>query len=112
MVVDQDARELGQLIGANLKAANNYKQDFLESDILTSIGFTNIHTLGLTGSFFVNKVTVEGNFVLGHSVYGVLGTSRLGHVAVYGHPVYGIMGSSNIYASAVYSSALFQSGVL
>ncbi len=73
-----DSIELGRIIGTGLQNANQYKDDFVESEEVTDINLTTLESINLSGSYFVYKNPMSTtSFVLDHPVYGELDSSTL-----------------------------------
>lgn len=69
--------ELGKALGKGLSDASDYKQDFIETADQSDINLVDIESVGLSGSYFINKYNVGNHFVLGHPVLGNLGFDPL-----------------------------------
>lgn len=60
--------ELGKAIGTSLKESSDYKQDFFETEMLSSLLLVPIESLNLRTSLFIYKQEIGNNFVVDHPV--------------------------------------------
>jgi hypothetical protein len=78
MSININAIELGQTIGKGLSGASQYKQDFVETEDITSLNLVAINTAQVVGSYFIYvKNLGTSAFVIDHPVYGNINSASL-----------------------------------
>jgi len=93
-MVNLAAVELGNIIGSNIKSANDYRETFIETEDVADINIVGISSVNIVGSYFIYSTTLDGS------------------TFVWNHPLQGIWGSNYFGASAIASSSLVSSGTL
>jgi len=78
MAYDYGSNEFSNILGSNLRSANDYKESFVETDSLDSLQMVNLENISIPGEYYVIKRYHSGlSMILDHSLYGLLDTSTL-----------------------------------
>ena len=67
---DHSLTDLGKIIGGAISSANDYKISFLPSEEIADINIVALHSVFLSGSYFVRKQFVGTAFHVDHPVNG------------------------------------------
>lgn len=74
-MVQSTATEIGTILGKSISQAQNYKEDFFETEETSDISLVNVESANLRSSYFVYQQDIGVAFVLDHPVNGYLDSS-------------------------------------